>query len=91
MIMAMKIIITKGNKKMETKKEHACVVCKYFYKTKYNKSKTIYNPLIDCYQTLSVDQMRPTCGHTAPGSLIDDEAVHCSDYVEAVQCQTNYD
>jgi hypothetical protein len=63
--------------------EHACKNCVYFYETTSIESITVYNPLLDGLQTLSIKTKSPACGVSPGGILLDKESPICEKYKEA--------
>lgn len=62
---------------------HQCEKCKYYYETLCrDSSQPLYNALMDAVMTISVDILKPCCGYTPGGVILDPEAPRCKDFEE---------
>jgi hypothetical protein len=66
-------------------KKHNCRKCKYYYKTTCNKSKIIYNALLDDIQNIYVEHKSHCCGHDPGGVALDEEQPKCQHYEEVIK------
>ena len=60
--------------------KHKCNSCKYYYETKVNDTKTVYNALDDSYMNIGVKKDYPCCGNSPGGTALDMEQPRCSDF-----------
>jgi rubredoxin len=61
-------------------KSHKCSSCQYVYLTDCKTEKSGYNPLVDDYTTVSINEQRHCCAYEPGGVVLDYEQPRCSHY-----------
>ena len=69
--------------------KHKCNGCKYYYETKVDDTRAVYNALIDDYTNVSIRRNYPCCGSSPGGQALDEEQPRCADFALEIHADTD--